>query len=162
MAFGFDHDADPCATFKKPPAAAGFVVFLSFPKLCTIGLKVSEAQDFREMFVLPAESSIVMDMTWISHGYHGMFFRVEISSESPCDALDHRRHRQSIFRSSRCILADHSVALHGQLLRTTSMGVSRRYPNSWMVYSGTSHLEMDDEQGYPYFRKPLSMYILLS
>ena len=29
-----------------------------------------------------------------------------------------------------------------------------RYPNSWLVYEGTSHLEMDDDWGYPYFRKP--------
>ena len=28
------------------------------------------------------------------------------------------------------------------------------YPNSWMVYSGMSHLEMDDDWGYPHFRKP--------
>ena len=24
----------------------------------------------------------------------------------------------------------------------------------WMIYNGKCHLEMDDEQGYPYFRKP--------
>ena len=29
-----------------------------------------------------------------------------------------------------------------------------RYPNSWLVYEGKSHLEMDDDWGYPYFRKP--------
>ena len=24
----------------------------------------------------------------------------------------------------------------------------------WMAYDGKSHLEMDDDWGYPYFRKP--------
>ena len=24
----------------------------------------------------------------------------------------------------------------------------------WLVYTGKSHLEMDDDWGYPYFRKP--------
>ena len=28
------------------------------------------------------------------------------------------------------------------------------YPHSWMVYSGKSHLEVDDDWGYPYLRKP--------
>ena len=27
-------------------------------------------------------------------------------------------------------------------------------PNSWMAYGGKSHLEMDDDQGYPYLSKP--------
>ena len=37
------------------------------------------------------------------------------------------------------------------------MGVSSSswgYPNSWMVNNGKSPSKMDDEQGYPYFRKP--------
>ena len=29
-----------------------------------------------------------------------------------------------------------------------------RYPNRWMVYDGKSQSKMDDEQGYPHFRKP--------
>ena len=28
------------------------------------------------------------------------------------------------------------------------------YPHSWMGYKGKSYLEMDDEWGYPHFRKP--------
>ena len=28
------------------------------------------------------------------------------------------------------------------------------YPKSWMVYSGKPHLEIDDDWGYPYLRKP--------
>ena len=27
------------------------------------------------------------------------------------------------------------------------------YRNSWLVYNGKSHLEMDDDWGYPYCRK---------
>ena len=27
-------------------------------------------------------------------------------------------------------------------------------PKSWMVDTGKSHLEMDDDWGYPYFRRP--------
>ena len=30
-------------------------------------------------------------------------------------------------------------------------------PQLWMVYKGKSHLEMDDDWGYPYFRKPLDV-----
>ena len=33
------------------------------------------------------------------------------------------------------------------------------HPRSWMVYKGKSHLEMDDDWGYPYFRKPLHCHI---
>ena len=32
-------------------------------------------------------------------------------------------------------------------------------PNSWMVYKGKSHLKMDDDWGYPNFRKPPSLNI---
>ena len=31
------------------------------------------------------------------------------------------------------------------------------YPTSWMVYNGESHLEIDENSGYPYFRKPPSI-----
>ena len=37
------------------------------------------------------------------------------------------------------------------------MGVSMNggtYPNSWMVYKGKSHLEMDDGLGHPHFWEP--------
>jgi hypothetical protein len=36
------------------------------------------------------------------------------------------------------------------------MGVSMNggTPHSWVVYNGEYHLEMDDDWGYPYFRKP--------
>ena len=36
----------------------------------------------------------------------------------------------------------------------SEFSISRGYPNSWMVYKGKSHLEMDDDWGYPYLRKP--------
>ena len=29
------------------------------------------------------------------------------------------------------------------------------YPKSWVVYIGKPQTKMDDEQGYPYFRKPM-------
>ena len=43
--------------------------------------------------------------------------------------------------------------------RQTQMGVSNHWgiPNSWLVYKGKSHLEMDDDWGYPYFRTPPSV-----
>ena len=33
-------------------------------------------------------------------------------------------------------------------------------PLQWMVYKGKSHLEMDDDWGYPYFGKPPFIAIL--
>ena len=34
------------------------------------------------------------------------------------------------------------------------------YPNSWMVCKGKSHLEMDDNEGYPHFRISLELTYL--
>ena len=33
------------------------------------------------------------------------------------------------------------------------------YPHSWMVYNGNSQLEVDDDWGFPYFRKPTFVYV---
>ena len=35
-------------------------------------------------------------------------------------------------------------------------------PHSWMVYKGKSHVEMDDDWGYPYFRKPPYIHVNLA
>ena len=41
-----------------------------------------------------------------------------------------------------------------------NLGVSMAMgaPQKWMVYEGKSHLEMDDDWGYPYFRKRPNKY----
>ena len=34
------------------------------------------------------------------------------------------------------------------------------YPHSWMVFEWENFTKMDDEQGYPYFRKPPNGFVL--
>ena len=45
------------------------------------------------------------------------------------------------------------LGLKGWMMLDVGVSINRGTPK-WMVYIGKSHLEMDDEQGYPYFRKP--------
>ena len=47
-----------------------------------------------------------------------------------------------------CIYIDMGVSI--------AMGVPE---NGWMVYKGKSRLDMDDDWGYPYFRRPPYMQI---